>query len=161
MFWYVKFKRANIEKYKFYSFFLFFYLCQFIHCMKQARFIFLLFFFFVFSQAQKNVSYDKESGVDFIEQQYIGAWKKTKKMDGFRIQITSFSGANSKNSIEKTAVQFAQQFPDIPCYKSYLEPNYRLRAGNYRTKLEAYKALSKISPIFPGAFVLREQIDYK
>jgi len=129
--------------------------------MKQFGFVFLLFLFFCISHAQKNVSYDRGKGVEYVEQQYINAWKEIKKVDGFRIQVTTFSGANSKVAIENAASQFGQHFPDIPYYKSYLPPNFILRAGNFRTKLEAYKALQKISPVFPGAFVLREQIEYK
>ena len=128
--------------------------------MKQVGFIFIVICSFTFSWAQNNVSFDKEKGIDFVEQQYIEAWKKVKKMDGFRIQIVSFSGVNSKTSIEKAATQFEQLFPDIPCYKSYLEPNFRLRIGDYRTKLEAYKALQRVSPTFPGAFVLKEQVEF-
>jgi len=129
--------------------------------MKQVVLVLFSVLFFFFSYAQRNVSFDMEKGIEAIEQQYMDVWKKIKKMDGFRIQIISFSGVNSKTSIEKAANQFEQLFPAIPCYKSYLEPNFRLRAGNYRTKLEAYKALQKISPSFPGSFVLKEQIDFK
>ena len=128
--------------------------------MKQTGFLFIFICLFAFSWAQKNVSFDKEKGIEVVEQQYIDTWKKIKKMDGFRIQVISFAGVNSKTSIEKAATQFEQQFPNIPCYKSYLEPNFRLRVGNYRTKLEAYKALQKISLTFSGAFVLKEQIDF-
>ena len=128
--------------------------------MKQAGFLFLSLFFVVFSYAQKNVHYDIEDGINLVEKQYIDAWKKIKKIEGFRIQITSFSGVNSKASIDKIADQFAQQFPNIPYEISYFEPNFRLRVGNYHTKLEAYKALQKIMPVFPGAFVLKDQIDF-
>jgi hypothetical protein len=113
------------------------------------------------SNAQKNVHYDIEKGIDNVENQYIRSWKKIKKMDGFRIQITSFAGVNSKSSIERTATQFRQQFPDVPYQISYSEPNFRLKVGNYPTKLEAYKALQAIALSFPGAFVLKDQIDFK
>lgn len=139
-------------------FILFIFAVDFI--MKQIVFLFIFVCFYASTWAQKNVSYDKEKEIYFIEQQYIDAWKKIKKMDGFRIQITSFAGVNSKTSIERAASQFAQQFPDIPYYKSYLEPNFRLRAGNYRTKIEAYRALQKISQTFPGSFVLKDQVDF-
>lgn len=128
--------------------------------MKQTLFLFFLTLLFAFSYAQKNVTIDLEKEIDIVEKQYLDAWKKIKKIDGFRIQIVSFAGANSKVSTEKVAAQFAQQFPDIPYYKSYLEPNFRLRVGNYRTKLEAYKALQKISLAFPGAFVLKDQVNF-
>jgi hypothetical protein len=127
--------------------------------MKQSLFFIFIFFFPICLWAQKNVSHDIESGINQVEQQYLDMWKKVKKIDGFRIQITSFSGANSKTLMEQTAEQFKQQFPDIPFKISYSEPNFRLRAGNYRTKLEAYKDLKKIISLFPGTFVLKDQID--
>jgi len=129
--------------------------------MKQSGFLLFLFFFVVFSYAQKSVHYDVEEGVYLVEKQYINAWKKANKIDGFRIQITSFSGASSRASIDRVANQFKQHFPDIPYDISYFEPNFRLRVGNYYTKLEAYKALQKIAPVFSGAFVLKDQIDFK
>jgi len=124
----------------------------------------LLFFFILFvtcSYTQNNVSYNIENGVEGIEQQYIDAWKKVKKIDGFRIQITSFSGPNSKTAIENVAEQFKQQFPEAPFKISYVVPNFILRVGNFTTKLEASKALQKIAPLFPGAFVVKDQIDFK
>ena len=129
--------------------------------MKQTGFLLLLFSFVALLYGQKNVHYDMEEGIYLIEKQYINAWKKINKIDGFRIQITSFSGANSRTSIDKVATQFKQQFPDIPYDISYFEPSFRLRVGNYHTKLEAYNALQKIAPLFPGAFVLKDQIDFK
>jgi len=129
--------------------------------MKQSGFLVFITFFITMSWAQKNVHYDMEKGIDFVENQYIKSWKKIKKIDGYRIQITSFAGVNSKSLIEKTAIQFRQQFPDITYNISYSEPNFRLRVGNYQTKLEAYKALQAIAPLFPGAFVLKDMIDFK
>jgi CRISPR/Cas system-associated endoribonuclease Cas2 len=129
--------------------------------MRPTLFLVFCFFFSMTSFAQKNIRYDVERGIDLIESQYINAWKKIKKTEGFRIQITSFAGTNSRTSIEKIAEQFSQQFPEIPFYISYSEPNFRLRVGNFCTKLEAYKALQAIAPLFPGAFVLKDQIDFK
>jgi len=129
--------------------------------MKQSGFLVLIIFGIVLLHAQKNVHYDIERGIIYIEQQYISTWKKIKKIEGFRIQITSLSGANSRNLIENIATQFNQQFPNIPYEISYSEPNFRLRAGNFHTKLEAYKALQEIAPFFAGAFVLKDQVDFK
>ena len=129
--------------------------------MKKSGIFILLIFGIILSRAQGNVTYNFENGIENIEQQYINAWKKIKKVEGFTIQITSFSGINSRVSIEREEAQFRHQFPDIPCNISYSEPNFRLRAGNFMTKLEAYNALQKIAPSFAGAFVLKDQIDFK
>jgi len=129
--------------------------------MKQGGFAIFLVFMVTFSFAQENVTYNIENGIENIEKQYINAWKRIKKMDGFRIQITSFSGVNSKTQIVNTEAQFKHHFSDIPSYITFFEPDFRLRVGNYRTKLEAYRALKKIAPLFAGAFVLKDQIEYK
>jgi hypothetical protein len=129
--------------------------------MKRNGLIILFLFLFALCNAQNHVSYDVENGINALEQQYVDAWKKIKKIEGFRIQITSFSGVNSKTSIETVAEQFKQLFPDIPCYITYSEPNFRLKVGNFSTKIEAYKALQKIAPFFAGAFVLKDQVDFK
>ncbi|MDR0206160.1 MAG: SPOR domain-containing protein [Bacteroidales bacterium] len=127
--------------------------------MKQFLLLFLILFVTSLIWAQKNVAYNIEPGINNTEQQYLESCKKIKRIDGFRIQIISFSGVNSKTMIEQTAEQFRQHFPEIPFHISYFEPNFRLRVGNFRTKIEAYKALQKISNIFSGAFVLKDQID--
>ena len=129
--------------------------------MKQILLLFFLFFISTAAFTQNKVSYDMETGVDKIEQQYIDAWKKIKKSNGFKIQITSFSGGNSKSLIDNAMAQFKQQFPNVPCQVSYFEPYFRLRAGNYSTKLEAYKALKEIIPFFAGAFIVKDLIDIK
>jgi len=132
-----------------------------IFTMKRSSLLVFVFLFVSSSWAQGNVHYDIEHGIKSVESQYIKSWQKVKKMDGFRIQITSFAGVNSKSSIERVAHQFQQQFPNTPFQISYSEPNFRLRVGNYATKLEAYKALQAISLSFQGAFVLKDQIDFK
>ena len=129
--------------------------------MKRTAFLLCFIFLTTLLYAQKNVSYNMEKGINFVEQQYLDAWKKVKKIDGFRIQITTFAGVNSRNLIENAAEQFSQQFPNIPYSISFEQPNFRLRVGNFRTKLEAYKALQEIAQFFPGAFVLKDQIDFK
>jgi len=129
--------------------------------MKKIGIFIFLILGIILSWAQNNVTYNVEKGIENSEYQYINAWKKIRKIEGFSIQITSFSGVNSRVSIEKEEAQFRHQFPDIPCNISYSEPNFRLRAGNFMTKLEAYNALQKIVPSFAGAFVLKDQIDFK
>ena len=132
----------------------------FLH-MKRSTLLVFFGFSFTLLWAQRNVSYNIENGINLLEQQYVESWKKIKRIDGFRIQITSYSGVNSKTSIETVAEQFKQLFPEIHCYTTYAEPNFRLRVGNFRTKIEAYRALKKIALFFPGAFVLKDQIEFK
>ena len=88
-------------------------------------------------------------------------WQKVEKIEGYRIQITTFSGTNSLARAEKAKMEFENSFSEYPAHISYLEPYFRLRIGDFRSKLEAYEALQKISLQYEGAFIIRDEINFK
>ena len=53
---------------------------------------------------------------------------------------------------------FERAYPDIPIYLTYIEPYFRLRAGNFRNRVEAEKCLRRIKPKFKEAFVTADMI---
>lgn len=110
--------------------------------------------------AQNSVSYDLEPGLDQIETKHLEAWSKVKKVEGYRIQIMALSGSNSKSIIEKMQVDFSASFPEIPAYVTYFEPSFRLRVGDFRNKLDAYRVYKMISIQFPGAYIIKDKIEY-
>jgi len=81
-------------------------------------------------------------------------------MDGFRIQIFFDSGNNSKQSAMNAKRRFETRFPEIEAYISFDEPNYKIRVGNFRTKLDAEGCLRKIASAYPNAFVVPDFIDF-
>lgn len=110
--------------------------------------------------AQSNVSYDLENGLTTLEELHENAWNKVKKVEGYRIQLISLSGNNSKAIVEKMQNDFMAKFPEVPAYVTYFEPNFRLRVGDFRTKLEAYHVYQSINISFPGAFIIKDKIEY-
>jgi hypothetical protein len=110
--------------------------------------------------AQSNVSYDIENGVTTLEELHANAWTKVKRVEGYRIQLISLSGTNSKAIVEKMQIDFNIKFPEIPAYVTYFEPNFRLRVGDFKTKLEAYHVYQSINSSFPGAFIIKDKIEY-
>lgn len=75
---------------------------------------------------------------------------------GFRIQIAA--GTNRTN-VYKVKTEFYRSFNDIPSYVVFESPNFKLRVGNYRTRLEAHKALLAIRSEFSGAFIVRDELE--
>lgn len=51
--------------------------------------------------SQSNITYDLETGLPELLDLNQAAWEKVKKIDGYRIQIISLSGTNSKIMAEK------------------------------------------------------------
>jgi hypothetical protein len=74
---------------------------------------------------------------------------------GYRIQL--YNGL-SQTKAESIQGGFIGLFPDIPTRLFYKQPEWKVQVGNFRTKLEAKKALTKIREEFAGAFDLRTKI---
>jgi hypothetical protein len=78
------------------------------------------------------------------------------KIKGYRVQVY-FS--NDKDLVNQQRADFMSQNPKIPVYVDYLAPNFRLRAGNFRTRLPAEKLQFEINTTFPDAIVIEDWIE--
>jgi len=76
-------------------------------------------------------------------------------MPGYRIQIYFGSQRSKANELR---ARFAGRFPDINAIVSYHQPNFKVRAGDFRTRMEAQSKLEIIEKEFPGAFVVPDEI---
>ena len=78
-------------------------------------------------------------------------------INGYRIKI--HFGAD-KNLAYEVKRKFSEKFPDVPAYAKYDQPNFNIRVGDYRTKLEAYKFLKEVQLEFPSAFLVQDDIEF-
>ena len=126
---------------------------------------FIFFFFFsLFSlHGQSSIEYDLEDGIIELEAKHQAVWSNITQIDGYRIQLLAASGVNSRSAIEQAYQIFKSSYPKIPAFVSYAEPYFRLRIGNFKTKLEAHKTMRDLDLrlSYPGAFVIKDQIEYK
>lgn len=116
---------------------------------------------FTYANAQKSVTYDKEKGIETLEYEHQSAWEQIEHVEGFRIQLTAAAGVNSQSSVQKVCDEFKAQFPNIPTYITFAEPYFRLRVGDFQTKLDAVNALKRIQAIYPGAYIIKDEINFK
>jgi hypothetical protein len=77
-------------------------------------------------------------------------------VNGYRVQI--FTGENRKEAYSAQA-KFQQEFPNIRTYVIYNEPNFKVRAGDFRTRLEAEKLEEELKKWFTGMFIIPEKIN--
>jgi hypothetical protein len=80
---------------------------------------------------------------------------------GYRIQIYFESGNYSKTKALEVKNMFEQDFFGIPAYVSFNEPYYRVRVGNFRTKIEAVGFLKQIQMAYANAFVVKDLISFE
>lgn len=75
--------------------------------------------------------------------------------NGYRVQI--FFGKR-EDAQEKRAT-FLRQFSDTGAYISYLAPNFRLRVGDFRNRIEAEKFKQSLGLQFQGAYIVKDKIE--
>lgn len=80
------------------------------------------------------------------------------RQKGFRVQIVAESGTGSKDRALKARNDFQQKFPGIPSYITYEAPNFKVRAGDFLTFLEAAALCEKVRVFYPTAYVVEDQI---
>lgn len=79
---------------------------------------------------------------------------------GYRIQIFFDSGNNSKNRAIWVKNQFDSRYSQVPSYIIFGEPYYRIRVGDFRTKLEAEAFMKRIVRRYSNAFVIEDKIKF-
>lgn len=77
------------------------------------------------------------------------------QIDGFRVQIFFDS---DKTIINNARSQVIAKFPKTDTYITYSAPNFFLKAGDFRTRLEAEKYKAEVEAEFPTSFIVAEKI---
>ncbi|MDO7173415.1 SPOR domain-containing protein [Mariniflexile sp. AS56] len=75
------------------------------------------------------------------------------EVDSDRYKIQIYSG--NRSTAEASQKEFNSNFSDWKATIEYETPNFKIWAGNYRTRLEADRALKKIKNKFPAAFIFK------
>jgi len=104
------------------------------------------------NQHKGEIIYKEDQRFELLLKDYLSA----KEIQGYRIQL--FSGRSRWDAI-KVKSDFLSKYEDHPIFLSYQQPNFKLRAGNFRDKLEAYKHLTTYKIDFPTAFIVNESIE--
>lgn len=75
---------------------------------------------------------------------------------GYRVQV--FYGSDRREVFSQQA-KFKSLYPTLNTYITYKEPNYYLRTGDFRTRLEAQRLMNDLRSEFPTLFIFREKIN--
>ena len=101
----------------------------------------------------------QDSRVDSLVKKHVQINQVINTMDGFRIQVFSDSGINSKTKAQAAQSELQARFPGMTVYLSFKSPNYKVRAGDFRTRLDAQRVLVQLTADYPNAFIIADQIN--
>ena len=92
-----------------------------------------------------------------MKQRQIHAADST--IDGFRVQIFMELGNDALRHADSVKEVFLNKYPDVPIYLVFGQPYYRLRIGDFRTRLEAEHLYQRIKKEYKNAFVTADRIE--
>ena len=75
---------------------------------------------------------------------------------GYRVQI--FFGSNRQEAF-KAQDKFINEYPEYRTYITYTEPNFKVQAGDFRTRLEAVKLQKELISLFSSLFIIPTKIN--
>ena len=104
------------------------------------------------------MSVKEEKNIAALAVKYDDYNRKKEFTDGYRIQITY---TDIRSDAYKSKGQMYKDFPDLSSYIEYEEPYYKLRIGDFKTRLEATYFMQQVTPLYTGAFIVKDKIRIK
>jgi maltose-binding protein MalE len=104
------------------------------------------------SQSSNNIVVKKDIRINTI----IETHKKSFKEEGYRIQIFS---DNKKQPARDAKSKYLSLRHDSKAHEVYHQPYFKVRVGDFRTKLEALKFQKELTSHFPNCFIVKDEID--
>lgn len=92
-----------------------------------------------------------------LVKRHIELNERVRTIPGYRIQVASLSGTSSKNRAFDMKEHIHMNYPGVEAYVVFDEPNFKVKVGDFRTRLEAYVFLQNIRAEFPGT-IIRDNI---
>ena len=112
-----------------------------------------------FSQKiEDNPNVEQDLRVDRLIEKHRQFNQSNPGVDGFRVQVFFDSGNNSKKSAQTAREKFMELYPGVAAYLTFKAPYYRVRVGDFRTKLEAEGYLFQLAIAYPNAFTVPDRV---
>lgn len=85
--------------------------------------------------------------------------KRTKSFTGYRIQLYSVNSYGcDMEKLKEYRDEFETTFLDIPAYLQYFNPDFKIRAGNFHSRLESIPTLHRIREEYPASYPVKSEI---
>lgn len=79
--------------------------------------------------------------------------------NGYRVQIF-LGGSTQKGIALEVKKEFVELFPEERVYVKFKAPDFRVRVGNFRTKIEAISLFKECEKYFPNCYPVKTRIQF-
>lgn len=133
--------------------------------MKISKYLVLFLFVLAYQcygqmEYQGQVTINSDPRIDNLVKLHTAYNEAFPVISGYRIQIFMKSGNEALNMAEVVKATFIRKYENVNAYLIFVAPYYRVRVGDFRTRLEAEKFLLQISRKYPNAWVIKDEINF-
>lgn len=97
----------------------------------------------------------QDSLVKILMNRHVAINQAKKTMPGYRVQI--YFGPQRLKATE-VKIDFLHIYPNVGAYLVYHQPNFKIRVGDFKTRLEAMKFLKELQPLYSTAFLVKDDV---
>ncbi len=110
--------------------------------------------------AQGTLVIKQDARIDTLLIRHIEHNKANPAIEGWRVQVYFESGNNSKQLAINARDRFTELFPEYGAYLTFNEPYYKVRVGDFRTRMDAEGFRQLVITEFPNAYVVPDKVMY-
>jgi len=103
-----------------------------------------------------HVSIVASDNIDMLVRKHIKMNQKQQTKKGFRIQLIQNS---DRSKVEQKKAEFLTDFPDLKPHMVYSQPYFKLRVGDFDSRLEAYPYYKSIIKKFSTATIVPDEVN--
>lgn len=103
----------------------------------------------------KNFSVTQSPKIAELLYKYKDYNRRKEFTEGYRIQIMY---TDVRDEVYKSKSAMYKDFSNLNSYVEYEAPYFKLRLGDFKSRLEASYYIQQITPLYPGAFIVRDKV---
>ncbi|MFO7574097.1 MAG: SPOR domain-containing protein [Bacteroidales bacterium] len=101
-----------------------------------------------------------DPAIDTLISRHLEANRLAGGIDGYRIQVYRRGHRAARDEADKVMAQVISDYPDMRAYQEFERPNfYIVRLGDFRTRIDAMRALEKVRRSFSESYLVRQKIN--
>jgi hypothetical protein len=101
-----------------------------------------------------------DPAIDTLISRHLEANRLAGGIDGYRIQVYRRGHRSAREEADKVMAQVISDYPDMKAYQEFERPNfYIVRLGDFRTRIDAMRALAKVRRSFSDSYLVRQKIN--
>ncbi len=98
--------------------------------------------------------------IELLLQAHREATWQQRGIPGYRVHLYMDTGNRARLNTQREQAGFENKYPGVKAYIIYEEPYFKLRVGDFRTRLDARRFLEKIRRDYSSAYIVVDMINF-